>query len=192
MIDKTVILSSLAILMILYSVIVPADQRPADEVRTTVTETDHGLGMSNYHYAYLEHTKLKVLMYSIPKKCEIASTLEEEPSEEFNCLFYAVVPIGRYYITAYNHEETGSKMTASGKQCHEGTITTCAADPKYHKFGEYFEIGGRLYKVEDTGNAVKKKHVDLYFSSYAEMARYSSHYETIYKVEFPFGIPQEG
>lgn len=192
MIDKTVILSSLAILMILYSVIVPAAQQPADEVQPTVTETDHGLGMSNYHYAYLEHTKLKVIMYSIPKKCAYVGNFEEEPSDEFNCLFYAVVPIGRYYITAYNHEETGSKMTASGKQCHEGTITTCAADPKLHKFGEYLLIGDRLYRVEDTGSAVKGQHIDVYFSSYAAMSKYGSHYETIYKVEFPFGIPQEG
>lgn len=109
--------------------------------------------------------------------------------EDYTCLIYATEPIGRYYITAYNHKETGSKITASGKTVHEGTVTTCAADPRYHKFGEYLEIGGRLYVVEDTGSAVKKRHIDIYFASYKEMARYGSNYQTIYKVTFPFGKP---
>ena len=116
----------------------------------------------------------------------------EIDTSEYTCLLYAVEPIGRYYITAYNHKETGSKMTASGATCHEGVITTCAADPRYHKFGEYLEIGGRLYRVEDTGSAVKKRHIDIYFASYREMTRHGSHYETIYRVTFPFGEPNEG
>lgn len=120
-----------------------------------------------------------------------AAHLEEIP--DMSALFYATVPIGRYYITAYNHKETGSKMTASGAICHEGNITTCAADVwgGYFKFGDYIEVGNRIYRVEDTGSAVKKKHIDLYFYDYNKMARYNSHYETIYRVEFPFGKPQD-
>ena len=117
------------------------------------------------------------------------SHLEEKP--EFSAVMYATEPIGRYYITAYNHLETGSKLTASGKTCHEGTITTCASDTRYLPFGTYIEVGGRIYRCEDTGSAVKKKHVDLYFSSYKQMARYNSHYEVIYKVTFPFGKPAD-
>ena len=115
--------------------------------------------------------------------------LEESPTD-ISFLFYATVPIGRYYITAYNHKETGSKITASGTTCHEGTITTCAIDPKLHRFGQYFEIDGRLYVSEDTGRLVRNRHVDLYFSSYKAMARYGSNYQTIYRVEFPFGKPK--
>ena len=111
--------------------------------------------------------------------------------EEFNCIMYATQPVGRYFITAYNDEETGCKVTASGVKCHEGVITTCAADPRYHKFGEYLEIGGKIYKVEDTGSAVKKRHIDIFFDNYKTMARYNSHYETIYRVSFPFGKPKE-
>lgn len=157
-----------------------------------MVEEEEAVGhMSNYHYAYLEHTKLRVMMYSIDVMYNIhGHELVEEPGEEFNCLFYACEPIGRYYITGYNHKETGSKMTASGATCHEGTITTCAADPRYHKFGEYLEIDGRLYVVEDTGSAVKKKHIDLYFYDYNAMARYGSNYQTIYRVTFPFGKPK--
>ena len=114
-----------------------------------------------------------------------------EEAAEYSAVFYACVPIGRYYITAYNHKETGSKQTASGATCHEGTITTCAADPRYHRFGEILEIDGRLYIVEDTGSAVKKKHIDLYFASYSDMAHYNTNYQTVYRVEFPFGKPSE-
>ena len=116
--------------------------------------------------------------------------LEESPTD-ISFLFYATQPIGRYYITAYNHKETGSKQTASGKTVHQGTITSCAADPKYHRFGEYLEIDGKLYRVEDTGSAVKKRHIDLYFASYRDMTRYGSNYQTIHKVSFPFGVPKD-
>lgn len=121
--------------------------------------------------------------------CPVICHTEPTDLENYSCLMYATESIGRYYITAYNHLETGSKLTASGKTCHEGLITTCAADPKYHKFGEYLEIGGRVYVVEDTGSAVKKRHIDIYFESYRSMARYGSNYQTIYKVTWPFGKP---
>ncbi len=147
--------------------------------------------MSNYHRVYLEHTSFWVGMYNIDVSYDIfISHIEEEPGDEFNCLFYACEPIGRYYITAYNHLETGGKITASGTTCHEGTVSTCAADPRYHKFGDILEVDGRLYVVEDTGSAVKKKHIDLYFASYKDMAKYGSNYQTIYKVTFPFGRPK--
>lgn len=122
--------------------------------------------------------------------CPVICHTEPTDLEKYSCLMYATEPIGRYYITAYNHLETGGKLTASGKTCHEGLITTCAADPKYHKFGEYLEIGGRVYVVEDTGSAVKKRHIDIYFANYKEMARYGSNYQTIYKVTWPFGKPK--
>ena len=122
--------------------------------------------------------------------CPVICNTEPKNLENYSCLMYETEPIGRYFITAYNHLETGSKLTASGKTCREGLITTCAADPKYHKFGEYLEIGGRVYVVEDTGSAVKKRHIDLYFANYKTMARYNSHYETIYRVTWPFGKPK--
>ena len=133
------------------------------------------------------HEHIKFVLDTIPVYYNT-----EIDTSEYTCLLYATESIGRYYITAYNHRETGSKMTASGAICHEGTITTCAADPRYHKFGEYLEIGGRLYRVEDTGSAVKKRHIDIYFASYREMTRHGSHYETIYRVTFPFGKQNEG
>ena len=117
-------------------------------------------------------------------------TTEDHIEEVQTALFYATAPIGRYYITAYSHIETGSKITASGGKVHYGTITTCAADPKYHKFGEYLEVNGRIYRVEDTGSAVRKKHLDLYEPSMKKLDNYTG-YQTVYRVEFPFGIPKD-
>lgn len=129
-----------------------------------------------------------------PKLVQEPTTSELEEELEMSALFYATEPIGKYYITAYSHLETGSKITASGTTCHEGNITTCAADvPKYFHFGDYIEVGGRIYRVEDTGSAVKKKHIDIYLggNDIKRVKSYPSHYETIYKVTFPFGKPQD-
>ena len=185
--DIAVILSALATLMILFAVIVPIPKPTLD------FSPDVAPGIiSSYELAVIFHDELKEQRKKAESEVELsAGHFEEEVSEEMNCLMYATIPIGRYYITAYNHEETGSKITASGVKCHEGTITTCAIDRKLHKFGQYFEIDGRLFVAEDTGRLVKRKHIDLYFSSYKAMARYGSNYQTIYRVEFPFGKPKE-
>ena len=128
----------------------------------------------------------------IPKPTEEPLTIELVEVPEFSALLYAVEPIGRYYITAYSHMETGSKITASGGTVHQGNITTCAADvPKYFHFGDYIEAGGRIYRVEDTGSAVKRRHIDIYIPELKKVKNYNSHYETIYRVSFPFGKPQD-
>lgn len=114
----------------------------------------------------------------------------DHAEEVQTALMYATQEIGRYYITAYSHLETGSKATASGRTVHQGTITTCAADPKYHRFGEYLEVNGRIYRVEDTGSAVKGRHLDLYEPSMKKLDGYTG-YRTVYKVTFPFGIPKD-
>lgn len=144
-----------------------------------------------------EVIKVRTLPKLIPdieagaKKPEVYSA-EFEEELEMSALFYATEPIGRYYITAYSHMETGSKITASGGKVHQGNITTCAADvPKYFRFGDYIEVGGRIYRVEDTGSAVKRKHIDIYIPELKKVKNYNSHYETIYKVTFPFGKPQD-
>lgn len=139
-----------------------------------------------YGLVYVHHQTLQTSLDTTP----VFYNVEPKDLEEYNCLMYATESLGRYYITAYNHLETGSKLTASGKTCHEGLITTCAADPRYHKFGEYLEVDGRLYVVEDTGSAVKKKHIDLYFANYKSMAKYGSNHQEIYKVSWPFGKPK--
>ena len=121
---------------------------------------------------------------------ELTSEFEEEL--EMSALFYAIEPIGRYYITAYSHMETGSKITASGGKVHKGTITTAAADvPKYFHFGDYVYVEGfGLYRIEDTGSAVLKRHLDLYEPDMKKLDNYTG-FRQVYRVSFPFGKPQD-
>ena len=126
-----------------------------------------------------------------PKLEKLPITSEFEEELEMSALFYATQPIGRYFITAYSHMETGSKITASGGTVHQGNITTCAADvPKYFRFGDYIEVGGRIYRVEDTGRLVKKRHIDLYEPDMKKLNSYTS-YKQVYRVTFPFGTPKD-
>lgn len=183
-IDWSIILSPIACLFILFTLLIHRPRAVYTE-ESFIKEEPKRLALLTENLSELLGTKPGLSSLHI-------SHLEETP--EYSAVFYAIEPIGRYYITAYNHLETGGKKTASGTTCHEGNITTCAADVwgGYFKFGDYIEVGGRLYRIEDTGSAVKRRHIDIYFASYKEMANYNSHYETIYRVSFPFGIPKEG
>lgn len=119
-------------------------------------------------------------------------TTEDHLEEVQTSLFYATEPIGRYYITAYSHIETGSRITASGAKVHQGTITTAAADVwgGYFKFGDYVLVNDRIYRIEDTGSAVKKRHLDLYEPDMKKLNSYTS-YKQVYRVTFPFGTPKD-
>ena len=186
-IDHSILLSAIAAMFILFAVLAHKPEILIHkELPVTGESEQNPLPKVPFSSTFNE-------LYKEAKKADSARTAHFEEVPEYSAVLYAVEPIGRYYITAYNHLETGGKMTASGTTCHEGTVTTCAADVwgGYFKFGDYIEVGGRLYRVEDTGSAVKKKHIDLYFASYKEMARYNSHYETIYRVTFPFGKPKD-
>ena len=96
--------------------------------------------------------------------------------------------IGKYYITGYTSVECGgSTMTASGATVHKGNPTTCAIDPKLHDFGDLFYIPyfDQLYVAEDTGSAVKGKHLDLYF--YDDEYNYAlsiTGYYKVYSIEY--------
>ena len=125
-----------------------------------------------------------------PIKETYAGELEEVV--EMSGVLIALEPIGRYYITAYSHIETGSKITASGGTVHKGTVTTAAADvPKYFHFGDYVYVEDYgLYRIEDTGSAVKKRHLDLYEPDMKKLDSYTG-YKQVYRVTFPFGKPKD-
>lgn len=111
--------------------------------------------------------------------------------------------LGTYYVTGYTSIECGgSTMTASGATCHKATEanriiepTTCAIDPALHDFGDLFYIAefDRVYIAEDTGSAVKGKHLDLYFwdDEYGYALSITGKY-TVYAVEFVEGTYQAG
>ena len=84
--------------------------------------------------------------------------------------------LGYYYITAYSPLETNCWYTASDTYCHAADYehrytepTTCAVDPSLHHIGEdgdlfYIEEFDTVYIAEDTGGAVKGKHIDICFT----------------------------
>ena len=99
--------------------------------------------------------------------------------------------LGTYYITGYTSIECGgSTTTASGTTCHKGNPTTCAIDPKLHNFGDlfYIEEFDQVYIAEDTGSAVKGKHLDLYFwdDEYSYALSITGYYE-VFAVEYEYG-----
>lgn len=103
--------------------------------------------------------------------------------------------LGTYYLTGYTSLECGgSTTTASGTTCHkadsiqdsEQNPTTCAIDPALHDFSDIFYIENFGYYVaEDTGSAVKGKHLDLYFwdDEYNYALSITGYYE-VFAVEY--------
>ena len=125
-----------------------------------------------------------------------------------NAMAHVLIPIttvkktslGKYYITGYTSWElNGSTMTASGETCHKAESiedslynpTTCAIDPAIHDFYELFWIEEFGYLIsEDTGSAIKQKHIDVFCGWSKEENSYASTitgYYTVYSVEIEYG-----
>ena len=109
--------------------------------------------------------------------------------------------LGSYYITAYCPAECGYNgnnypkgwQTASGAICHRADYedrltdpTTCAIDRKIHSFGDLFYISefDRVFVGEDTGSAVKNKHLDLFYIDYSDVVSFPTGYYTVYSVYY--------
>ena len=100
--------------------------------------------------------------------------------------------LGRYFVTAYSHEETGSKLTASGTICHYSDSnfepTTAAIDRRYHRFGDYIAVDfgdyRKVYVCEDTGSAVLGLHIDCYVLDLESVYAWDTGYYPTYSVEF--------
>lgn len=108
--------------------------------------------------------------------------------------------LGTYYITGYTSWELGGSVaTASGATCHKAASyedsfynpTTCAIDPVLHGFGDLFYIEKfGCFVAEDTGSAVKQKHLDLYYGLTYEdnqAALAITGYYEVFSVEFIYG-----
>lgn len=99
--------------------------------------------------------------------------------------------IGRYFVTAYSHEETGSLMTASGEICHYSEDwfepTTAAIDRRYHRFGDYIAIDFgdymKVYVCEDTGD-FSGLWIDCYVLDLESVYAWGTGYYNAYSVEF--------
>ena len=117
-----------------------------------------------------------------------------ENFEGFTSYFLELEPLGKYYITAFSPQETGSWVTASGIKLHRASYenrytepTTCAVDPKRHKIGKngakfYIAEFDRVFIAQDTGSAVKGKHLDLAYTDLKSVKSFpTGNYQT-YKV----------
>lgn len=101
--------------------------------------------------------------------------------------------LGRHFITAYcPYECGGSWQTASGATCYRASEanrykepTTCAIDRKNYSFGDLFYISefDRVFIAQDTGSAVKGKHLDLFYEDYSDVLSFPTGYYTVYAVE---------
>lgn len=110
--------------------------------------------------------------------------------------------IGTYYITAYCPSECGWNgdpdnltgwYTASDTICHRADDdnrliepTTCAIDRRLHSFGDlfYIEEFDRVFVAEDTGSAVKGRHLDLFYEDYYDVVTFPTGYYTVYSVTY--------
>ena len=109
--------------------------------------------------------------------------------------------LGNYYLTAYCPWECGYNgsnypagwRTASGAICHRADYehrlsepTTCAIDRNLHRFGTEFYIPyfDRVFTAEDTGSAVKGKHLDLFYEEYGEMASFPTGSYEVFAVDW--------
>ena len=101
---------------------------------------------------------------------------EEQDLSEYDSYLLELEPLGKYFITAYSPQETGSWQTASGIKLHRATYenrytepTTCAVDPKLHKIGKngdlfYIEEFDRVFIAQDTGRLIKGRKIDLAYT----------------------------
>jgi 3D (Asp-Asp-Asp) domain-containing protein len=106
--------------------------------------------------------------------------------------------LGYYFITAYCPAECGgSWTTASGSICHRANYynrytepTTCAIDKQLNSFGDTFYISefDRVFIAEDTGSAVKNKHLDLFYIEYEDVLSFQTGYYEVYSVEYNYSF----
>jgi len=107
--------------------------------------------------------------------------------------------LGTYYITSYCPSECGYNgsnypsgwVTASDTICHRADYhyrlsepTTCAISRSVHSFGDTFYIPefDRTFVAEDTGSAVKGKHLDLFYEEYSDVCSFPTGYYEVYAV----------
>lgn len=131
-----------------------------------------------------------------PAWIEQSKTDQEEALEGFyaTSTLLEIEPLGKYYITAYSPQETGSWITASGIKLHRASYenrytepTTCAVDPKLHKIGKngvkfYIPEFDRVFIAQDTGSAVRGKHLDLAYTDLRSVKRFPTGKYQTFKV----------
>lgn len=119
---------------------------------------------------------------------------EVQDLSEYDSYLLELEPLGKYYVTAYSPQETGSWITASGIKLHRASFenrytepTTCAVDPKLHKIGKngvkfYIAEFDRVFIAQDTGSAVKGRHLDLAYTDLKSVKSFPTGKYKVYRV----------
>ena len=119
---------------------------------------------------------------------------EVQDLSEYDSYLLELEPLGKYYVTAYSPQETGSWITASGIKLHRANFenrytepTTCAVDPKLHKIGKngvkfYIAEFDRVFIAQDTGSAVKGRHLDLAYTDLKSVKSFPTGKYQVYRV----------
>lgn len=197
------VFNTLAVISLLFA-LVCACVMPAltDNPETAETQTRAFKGQIKVLYlTYTPYDATPVIEYKANRDAagatldSLGGLFETIDSVEFPKKQMVLTSLGKYYITGYTSIECGgSTMTASGATVYYApdelrltNPTTCAIDPVIHDFGDlfYIEEFDRVYIAQDTGSAVKQKHLDLYLPD--DMYNYAlsiTGYYTVYSVEY--------
>ena len=182
---KRLLIGSYMIVFVIYSALVVSDTRKAPD---PIVFTD---------YRALD------MIVPLPNDKQLTQTpeitsdfIEREVQDlsEYDSYLLELEPLGKYYITAYSPQETGSWITASGIKLHRASYenrytepTTCAVDPKLHKIGKngvkfYIAEFDRVFIAQDTGSAVKGRHLDLAYTDLKNVKSFPTGKYQVYRV----------
>lgn len=182
---KRLIIGSYIIVFVIYSALVVSDTRKAQDPSV-----------------FADYRALDMIV-PLPKDKQLTQTpeitsdfIEREVQDlsEYDSYLLELEPLGKYYVTAYSPQETGSWITASGIKLHRASFenrytepTTCAVDPKLHKIGKngvkfYIAEFDRVFIAQDTGSAVKGRHLDLAYTDLKSVKSFPTGKYQVYRV----------
>lgn len=90
--------------------------------------------------------------------------------------------LGKFRLTAYCPckicSEGWGRSTSLGVKAR--SKHTVAADKKLLKLGTWIIINDQLYRVEDTGGAVRGKVIDIFFDTHSETTKFGTKNANVY------------
>ena len=190
-VDQIIILLSMALLFSLFAISAYKDDTPRSP-RTYHDKTEIIPPPVKYKYPEYNQTVAYISNWLLPNIIGNLQITYEYTRHQ---------SLGYYYITAYCPAEcgyTGSNyptgwMTASGTICHRADYenrltepTTCAISRSIHSFGDLFYLPDfdRVFIAEDTGSAVKGKHLDLFYEEYSDVRSFPTGWYEAFTVEY--------
>lgn len=166
---------------------------------TLIGKTNYSIEIEHTDFPEIEwQTEISIAPTPFPTIIDVRPL---EKKETFSVTYerMELTSLGTYYITSYCPSECGYNgynyptgwMTASDTICHRADYnyrlsepTTCAISRSIHSFGDTFYIPefDRTFVAEDTGSAVKGRHLDLFYEEYSDVYNFPTGYYEVYEV----------